>query len=73
MNQPTKERNYQRYRHAAWTRPDYYPLNQEVNSALYRPVATWIGRLILNERADRDLDGLAAWYRLFDAQFNIAR
>jgi len=25
------------------------------------------------QRADRDLDGLAAWYRLFDAQFNIAR
>jgi predicted Abi (CAAX) family protease len=57
MSKAAQERNYQRYRRAAWTRPEYYPLDQQIDSTLYRPVATWIGRLILNERAKRDLEG----------------
>jgi predicted Abi (CAAX) family protease len=52
-----KESNYQRYIAAAWTRPDFYPLDQPIDSAHYRPVATWMGRLVANAGAARDPEG----------------
>jgi predicted Abi (CAAX) family protease len=47
--------NYERYQQAAFNRPGYYPLNQSVNSELYRPIASWMGRLILPPKEQRHL------------------
>ncbi|NJM72182.1 MAG: CAAX protease [Scytonema sp. RU_4_4] len=51
----TKISNYERYQEAAFNRPDYYPLNQSVNIDLYRPIASWMGRLILPPKEQRQL------------------
>ncbi len=48
-----KPSNYQIYQQAAFNRPDYYPIHQSVSSELYRPVGTWMGRLILPKRNER--------------------
>lgn len=45
--------NYERYQQAAFNRPEYYPLNQSVNPELYRPIASWMGRLILPPKEQR--------------------
>ncbi|ERT06889.1 putative membrane protein [Lyngbya aestuarii BL J] len=45
--------NYELYRQAEFTRPDYYPIDQTVNSHLYKPIGTWMGRLILPKLEER--------------------
>jgi predicted Abi (CAAX) family protease len=45
--------NYAHYRASDWVHPEHYPLDKPVDPARYRPVAAWIGRLILPERAER--------------------
>ncbi len=45
--------DYQLYRVADYNRPEYFPVKQAVPSALYRPVANWLGRLILPPRDQR--------------------
>jgi predicted Abi (CAAX) family protease len=42
-----KPSNYHLYQQAAFNHPDYYPLRQSVALDRYRPIAAWIGRLIL--------------------------
>lgn len=42
-----KTSNYELYQQAAFNQPTYYPLDQFVDPELYRPIAPWIGRLIL--------------------------
>jgi len=43
--------NYQRYRSVLFNQPDsypfYYPIEQTVNLQLYKPLGTWMGRLLL--------------------------
>lgn len=39
--------NYLRFQQAAFNRPDFYPIEQSVSAELYRPITTWLGRLIL--------------------------
>ena len=51
--QVLKPGRYYRYQVAPFNRPDYYPPIQTVNPTLYRPVADWIGRLILPEKHER--------------------
>lgn len=48
--------NYCRYRRAAANDLAAYPLDQAVDPALYRPIAPWLGRLILPEPAHRRAD-----------------
>jgi predicted Abi (CAAX) family protease len=48
-----KINNYKRAQEAPFNRPEYYPLNQSVNPVLYRPIATWMGRLILPPKEQR--------------------
>lgn len=48
-----KPSNYQIYQQAAFNRPDYYPIGQSVSSELYLPIGTWMGRLILPKRQER--------------------
>ena len=57
MSKPNTERNYHRYQRASWARPESFPLHQPVDTALYRAVAPWIGRLILPEHSARDPEG----------------
>jgi predicted Abi (CAAX) family protease len=45
--------NYDRYREAPFNRPDFYPLQATVPGDRYRPIANWIGRLILPESTNR--------------------
>ncbi|XWK89970.1 MAG: CAAX protease [Phormidium sp.] len=42
-----KTSNYELYQQAEFNQPSYYPINQQVNSEIYRPIANWMGRLIL--------------------------
>jgi predicted Abi (CAAX) family protease len=51
--QVAKPSNYERYWQAAFNRPDYYPLSQTVDPALYRAIAPWMGRLILPKQNER--------------------
>ena len=41
--------NYRRYQQADYNQWDYYPLTQSVDLSLYRPIAPWMGRLVLPE------------------------
>lgn len=50
---PRKTSNYELYQQAAFNQPSYYPLNQSVDLDLYRPVAPWMGRLILPKLEQR--------------------
>jgi len=50
---PRKLSNYERYRQAAFNRPEFYPLHQSVSQEYYRPLAPWMGRLILPAKNQR--------------------
>lgn len=50
---PRKTSNYALYQTAGFNRPDYYPLGQSVDASLYRPIGTWMGRLILPKPEER--------------------
>lgn len=50
---PRKASNYELYQQAAFNRPDYYPLDQRVDSKWYQPIGHWIGRLILPQPEER--------------------
>lgn len=46
--------NYEQFRQAPFNRPEYYPIRQALPADLYRPVAPWMGRLILPPREQRE-------------------
>lgn len=50
---PAKPNNYILYREVPFCQPDFYPLNQELDSALFRPIGEWMGRLILPPKQAR--------------------
>ena len=45
--------NYERYQQSPFNRPGTYPLHQSVDLNYYRPIAPWMGRLILPAREQR--------------------
>jgi len=45
--------NYELYKQADFNNYSYYPLNQAVDLQWYRPIAPWIGRLILPKPSER--------------------
>lgn len=45
--------NYERYKQAPFNQPSYYPLDQAVDPNWYRPIAPWMGRLILPRLEER--------------------
>jgi predicted Abi (CAAX) family protease len=47
--------NYELYKQATFNDYSYYPLNQTVDLQWYRPIAPWMGRLILPSPAERRL------------------
>jgi predicted Abi (CAAX) family protease len=52
-HRPKQITNYERYLQADFNHPAYYPLTQTVDSQWYRPIAPWMGRLILPAFSDR--------------------
>lgn len=45
--------NYELYKQALFNHSSYYPLYQSVDAAVYQPIATWMGRLILPSAEER--------------------
>ncbi len=52
---PRKLSNYERYRQAAFNRPQFYPIHQSVSAEYYRAIAPWMGRLILPAKDQRQV------------------
>ena len=50
----THESNYERYSAVSYSQPQHYPLTQTISPALYQPIASWMGRLILPLPAQRN-------------------
>ncbi len=58
--------NYELYKQAAVNNYTYYPLNQTVDAQWYRPIAPWMGRLILPQPSERS--GLrGVWFEVHHA------
>lgn len=57
------ESNYDRYRQAAFNRPEHYPIGPAPEPALFRPLGDWIGRLILPAQTERTLVQ-GAWFEV---------
>ncbi len=51
---PRLTSNYAQYQDEVWLQPAYYPIAQAINQTYYRPIAEWMGRLILPTPAERD-------------------
>lgn len=51
--EPVKPSNYALYRDVPWCQPDFYPLGQPMDRALYQPIGEWMGRLILPPKTAR--------------------
>ncbi len=50
---PRVQSNFARYQEAPFNRPEFYPITTRYPSDRYRPVANWIGRLILPDPDQR--------------------
>jgi predicted Abi (CAAX) family protease len=62
--------SYFRFLEADFNHPAYYPLGRPPDPARYRPAATWLGRLILPRREERDaVRGALFEVHLADAHF----
>lgn len=58
--------NYELYKQAPFNNYTYYPLNQGVDPQWYRPIGSWMGRLILPQLAERrQLRGV--WFEVHHA------
>ncbi len=61
-----KSSSYSRYQEAAFNRPEHYPIRQDIDLKHYRPIAPWMGRLILPTLEQRqDLNGV--WFEVHHA------
>lgn len=45
--------DYERFREAAFNRPEFYPIHQSLSKEYYRAIAPWMGRLILPAKEQR--------------------
>lgn len=50
-----KPSNYELYQQGIFSDYNYYPVNQSVDSELYQPIGTWLGRLILPTQEQRQV------------------
>ncbi len=58
--------NYERYQPALFNQPSYYPLNPSMDLHCYQPIGTWMGRLILPQKAERSsVQGV--WFEVYHA------
>lgn len=61
-----KDRNYYRYIQAPFHHPEHYPLKQRLPPDVYRPVAPWVGCLILPSLRQRN-DGDSVLFKVYHA------
>jgi predicted Abi (CAAX) family protease len=61
-----KPSNYDRYLGAAWNLPENYPIGAAVDEERYRPIGTWMGRLILPTLDERSQAG-GVWFEVHHA------
>ncbi|MDJ0775992.1 MAG: CAAX protease, partial [Mastigocoleus sp. MO_167.B18] len=50
-----KPSNYEIYQQGIFSDYNYYPVDQSVDSTLYQPIGTWLGRLILPTQEQRQV------------------
>lgn len=63
---PKQTSNYEVYKQADFNNDSYYPIDQTVDSRWYRPIAPWMGRLILPQLDERRLvEGV--WFEVHHA------
>ena len=57
MPEPTERKptSYDFFIQADFNNPEHYPLDQTISSELYRPLANWMGRLILPAEDERQI------------------
>ncbi|ARV59140.1 CAAX protease [Nostocales cyanobacterium HT-58-2] len=53
LHRPKQTSNYELYKQASFNHYTYYPLTQTVDTQWYRPIAPWMGRLILPQPSER--------------------
>jgi predicted Abi (CAAX) family protease len=59
-----KDNSYSRYQKGQFNHPEVYPIQQSLDSAHYRPLAEWMGRLILPHHDERgEEDGV--WFEVY--------
>jgi predicted Abi (CAAX) family protease len=63
---PKQISNYDRYQNADFNHYTYYPLSQTVDSQWYRPIAPWMGRLILPLSSERS-QVRGVWFEIYHA------
>lgn len=62
-----KSSSYSLYQQAAFNQPEHYPIEQALDWEHYRPIAPWMGRLILPTLEQRqDLNGV--WFEVYHAE-----
>mgnify|MGYP002776987925 CR=1 FL=1 len=62
-----KQSNYERWQEAVFNRPDYYLIKHSLSPSLYKPIAPWMGRLILPNPSERDrIKGV--WFEVYHAE-----
>jgi predicted Abi (CAAX) family protease len=67
LQRPKQISNYERYKQADFNNYTYYPLNQIVDEQWYRPIAPWMGRLILPKPNKRS-QVKGAWFEVHHAE-----
>ncbi|BAU10920.1 hypothetical protein LEP3755_14120 [Leptolyngbya sp. NIES-3755] len=63
---PKTTSNYELYKQAPFNNHPYYPLDQSIEPQWYRPIAPWMGRLILPQPSDRR-HVRGAWFEVHHA------
>ncbi|GAB4367019.1 MAG: hypothetical protein Kow00121_04960 [Elainellaceae cyanobacterium] len=66
-SQPRKPSNYALYKQIPWNDPAAYPLNQPIDLNWYRPIAPWMGRLILPQPEERRMVQ-GVWFEVHHAE-----
>lgn len=66
-----KPSSYSLFQQGAFNQPQYYPVQQTIDLGHYRPIAPWMGRLILPTQEQRQtLNGV--WFEVYHADANYA-
>jgi predicted Abi (CAAX) family protease len=62
-----KQSNYESWQEVAFNRPDYYSIKHSLSPTLYKPIAPWMGRLILPNLSERNpIKGV--WFEVYHAE-----
>lgn len=59
-----QQSNYAIHSQQSFNQPQYYPLIQNINSKLYRPIDNWVGRLILPKKQEIKVNSDWVWFEV---------